>query len=57
MIVLLFFVLVSLRKYHVINMKELFGQIQIKVNEGIFIKDPNSSDLGKKIITEAISDD
>ena len=35
-------------------MERLIGQIQIQVNENIFIKDPNSSELGKRIIKEAI---
>ncbi len=35
-------------------MKHLIGQIQIKVNEKIFLKDPNSSDLGKRIINQSI---
>ncbi len=35
-------------------MKGLMGQIEIKVNEKIFLKDPNSSPLGKKIVSESI---
>jgi AcrR family transcriptional regulator len=35
-------------------MKELVGNIQITVNEKVFIKDPSSSELGKKIIRSSI---
>jgi AcrR family transcriptional regulator len=35
-------------------MKDLLGLIQINVNEKIYVKDPNSSDLGKRIIKEGI---
>jgi len=35
-------------------MQNLIGQIQIKVNDKIYLKDPNSSDLGKKIINYGI---
>jgi len=36
-------------------MENLLGQIQIKVNEKIFLKDPNSSELGKRIISGSIT--
>ncbi len=32
----------------------LIGQMQIQVNDKIFLKDPNSSDLGKKIIINSL---
>ncbi|WP_196894064.1 TetR/AcrR family transcriptional regulator [Aureivirga marina] len=35
-------------------MKDLFSNIQIKVNENIYLKNPESSDLGKKIIFGSI---
>ncbi|WNJ20024.1 TetR/AcrR family transcriptional regulator [Pontibacter sp. G13] len=35
-------------------MKELFGHIQIQVNEKVYLKDPNSSDLGKRILGEGL---
>ncbi|MDH5379230.1 MAG: TetR/AcrR family transcriptional regulator [Cyclobacteriaceae bacterium] len=35
-------------------MKDLINQIQIQVNEKVYIKDPNSSDLGKNIIAHSI---
>lgn len=30
------------------------GQLQIKVNEKVYLKDPNSSDLGKRILEQAM---
>ena len=36
-------------------MHRLIGQLQIQVNEKIFLKDPNSSELGKKIISQSIA--
>jgi len=33
-------------------MESLIGQFDIKVNEKTFLKDPNSSDLGKRIVSE-----
>ncbi|PCJ80071.1 MAG: TetR family transcriptional regulator [Bacteroidetes bacterium] len=35
-------------------MKELLSQITIKVNEGLFLKNPDSSDLGRRIISNSI---
>ena len=35
-------------------MNSLISQMQIQVNEKIFLKDPNSSELGKKIISNGI---
>lgn len=35
-------------------MQSLIGQLEIKVNDKIFLKDPNSSDLGKNIISQSI---
>ena len=35
-------------------MKDLIGQIQIKVNAKVYLKDPNSSELGKNIISHGI---
>ncbi len=35
-------------------MQSLIGQLQIQVNEKIYLKDPNSSDLGKNIIGQGI---
>ncbi|WP_196887475.1 TetR/AcrR family transcriptional regulator [Aureivirga sp. CE67] len=35
-------------------MKDLFSNIQIRVNENIYLKNPESSDLGKKIISGSI---
>jgi AcrR family transcriptional regulator len=35
-------------------MQDLLKQIQIRVNENIYIKDPESSELGRKIIQEGI---
>lgn len=35
-------------------MKNLIGQIQITVNEKIFLKDPNSSELGKRIVSQGV---
>jgi AcrR family transcriptional regulator len=35
-------------------MKDLISNIQIKVNEKIYVKDPETSTLGKKIIKESI---
>ena len=36
-------------------MNNLISQMQIQVNEKIFLKDPNSSELGKKIIANSIA--
>jgi AcrR family transcriptional regulator len=35
-------------------MKALISQIQIRVNENIYLKDPDSSDLGKRIVGKGI---
>jgi len=35
-------------------MENLLGNLQIQVNSNIFLKDPNSSELGKSILTESI---
>ncbi|KOF03148.1 TetR family transcriptional regulator [Roseivirga seohaensis subsp. aquiponti] len=35
-------------------MNNLISQMQIQVNEKVFLKDPNSSELGKKIIAKSI---
>lgn len=35
-------------------MDRLFGRIQIKVNEKIYLKDPESSDLGKRIVSRGL---
>lgn len=35
-------------------MESLIGQIQIRVNDRIYLKDPNTSDLGKNIIKNSI---
>ena len=35
-------------------MKELLSQITIKVNEDLFIKNPDSSELGRRIISNSI---
>ncbi len=35
-------------------MQDLLRQIQIRVNDNIYVKDPETSDLGKKIIQESI---
>lgn len=35
-------------------MNQLLGQINIQVNPKIYLKEPNSSDLGKRIISESI---
>ena len=35
-------------------MQSLLRQIQIRVNDNIYIKDPETSELGKKIIQESI---
>lgn len=35
-------------------MKELFRNIKFEINEKIYVKDPESSDLGKKILKESI---
>lgn len=35
-------------------MQDLIGKIQIQVNDKIFLKDPYSSELGKKILSEGI---
>ena len=32
-------------------MKELLSHIQIKVNDKVFVKDPQSSDLGQRIVS------
>lgn len=37
------------------NMQDFLSNIQIKVNENIYLKDPESSDLGKKIVSGSIS--
>jgi AcrR family transcriptional regulator len=36
-------------------MKEFISQIQIRVNENIFLKDPNTSELGKRIVSQGIT--
>jgi AcrR family transcriptional regulator len=36
-------------------MKELLSKVNISVNENIYLKDPGSSDLGRKIISESIN--
>ncbi len=35
-------------------MKDLIGNIQIRINDKIYLKDPETSDLGKKIIGHSI---
>lgn len=35
-------------------MKDLISQLQIQVNEKIYVKDPNSSELGQKIVHHGI---
>ena len=35
-------------------MERLFGSVTIKINDKIFVKDPASSDLGKRIIEQSI---
>ena len=35
-------------------MKELLQNFQIKVNDKLYIKDPESSELGKRIVAESI---
>jgi AcrR family transcriptional regulator len=35
-------------------MKDLIAQMQIRVNDKIYLKDPNTSELGKKIVKESI---
>ncbi len=35
-------------------MNDLIGHIQIKVNENIYLKDPDSSELGRRIVREGI---
>jgi len=35
-------------------MQNLLSQIQIRVNDKIYLKDPESSDLGKKLVKEAV---
>ena len=35
-------------------MQNLIGQLQIQVNEKVYLKDPNSSELGKKIVGEGL---
>jgi AcrR family transcriptional regulator len=36
-------------------MKDFFSQIKIEVNENLYLKDPESSDLGKRIVENSIS--
>lgn len=36
-------------------MKNLFSQMVIKVNKNIYLKDPDSSEIGRKIISNSIS--
>ena len=36
------------------GMKEFFSQIQIQVNDRVYLKDPNSSELGKKIVSQGL---
>lgn len=36
------------------NMEQLLQTIKIEINEKIYVKDPESSDLGKRIVEEAI---
>jgi AcrR family transcriptional regulator len=45
--------LLILRKIQLI-MKDIFSTIKIQVNEKIYVKDPETSALGKKIIQESI---
>ena len=35
-------------------MKDLFSNIKIQVNEKVFVKDPETSELGKKIIEQSV---
>ncbi len=35
-------------------MNDLLNTVHIKVNEGIYLKDPDSSELGKKIVSEGL---
>ena len=35
-------------------MQQLLPKISIKVNENVFIKDPDNSELGRKILTQGI---
>ena len=43
-----------LSHYMQIDMKQLLSRMNIAVNESIFIKDPSSSDLGRRILVHAI---
>jgi len=45
--------LLTLREIH-LNMKAIFSTIKIQINEKIYVKDPETSALGKKIIKESI---
>ena len=35
-------------------MNDLLSTVHIKVNEGIYLKDPDSSELGKGIVSEGL---
>ena len=35
-------------------MQNLINSVQIRVNESVYLKDPNSSDLGKRIVSEGL---
>ncbi len=44
---------ISLQLHHVV-MKDLLAQMKIKVNEKVFLKDPDSSELGRSIVANGI---
>ena len=41
-------------KYQIWYMQELISQLQIKVNDKLYVKDPSSSELGQSIIIHAL---
>ncbi len=58
MVVLITKVKISKTLYNVLLfnplMNDLLSTVHIKVNEGIYLKDPDSSELGKGIVSEGL---
>ena len=42
-------------RVNIINMKTLLSNLKIDINDKIYLKDPESSDLGKRIIEHSIN--
>lgn len=43
-----------IKKLNIISMQNLLGNMKIQINENIYVKDPETSALGKKILKESV---